>query len=581
MSRPLIRALVAAVAACSPLLPAQSPAGDALLAPPAVLRAFDVAAATLQTLQVPQVRPAYATIGVVFAGTPRTMELWPFDVRSPNFQLWERNPDGMSPRPAPPCNTLRGHLHGEPGSVVAASLHGGSLTAFVRRASGELWVVQPVRDVVPSAAPALHVVFRSADSAPRAVNCGAVAAAVPTPVAVGNSGDAVWVCELALEADHALFVLNGGNVAATQNDVLAVVNAMDVIFTNDVEVHLQVSQLIVDSTPDPYTTSVAAPLLSEFRNHWNTYHGTLQRDVAHLFSGRTIGAASAGTIGYAYIGTACDLPNGYSLSQTRWSPNFAYRVAVTAHELGHNFNATHCDGQPACSLMCSSIGGCAANPNAFSLPEQGQIVAFRQNATCLAMLPTVPHITSASPAQIETVNPATVTLGGTGMLGTTSVTVGGQVVTTGLQVLSDTQLRFVPPMGLSLGFHLVTVTNPAGTSNATVLWYRPSDPCQLLVADSVAGGSLLTWTLGGWPQDIGYLGISFVNTTTPFLGERLLDNFTVLWLGVLDARGMAWCTVPIPAGLLSSCTVYSQMLDAMPTAATLRSVSAVQATWIY
>lgn len=575
MLRPLIRALVAAVAAGAAILPAQS---SPPLAPPAVLRAFDVAAATLQSLNVPSARAPHVTTSVVFAGTPRLLELWSFDVRGESFQLWERGPGGLSPLPALPCTTFRGNVHGEPDSVVAASIHAGSLTAFVRRASGELWIVQPLRDVVPAAAPALHVVFRAADSAPGNASCGVIAASVPIPPS--NGGDAVWVCELGLEADHPLFVLNGSNVAATQNDVLTIVNAMDVIWQNDVEVSLQVSNLIVDTVPDPYTTSVAPQLLAEFRAWWNTNHGALQRDVAQLFSGRALGAASGGTVGFAYIGTACDLQNGYAVVQTRWSYNFAYRVALSAHELGHNFNASHCDGQPACSLMCSSIGGCAANPNAFSAPEQAEIVAFRQNAACLAMVPTVPQITSATPVQIETVNPPTVAIGGNGFLGATMVTVGGHVVTNGIQVLSDTQLHFVPPAGLPLGFHLTTVSNAAGTSNPTVLWYVPSDPCQLLVGDVVATGSPLTWTLGGWPQDIGYLGIGFVNTTSPFLGQPLLDNFLVLWLGVLDARGMASCSITVPTGVISSVTLYSQMLDVLPAAPALRSVSQVQGTWI-
>jgi hypothetical protein len=408
--------------------------------------------------------------------------------------------------------------------------------------------------------------------------CGVVAAPQPCPAPSAGGGDTWWVCDLALEADHPLFVLNGSNVAATQTDVLGVVNAVDVIFRTDVQVHFVVSQLIVDAAPDPYTTNVAPTLLAQFQSHWNNNLAAIPRDLAHLFSGRPLDAYSGGTIGYAYVGVVCDPSNGYGVSQTRWSANYAYRVGVTAHELGHGFNATHCDGQPQCSVMCSTIGGCSGNTGSLSPSEQMQIVAFRQSSSCLTQQATLPQITSASPTQLATVAPPLVTLGGNGFLGATQVNVGGVAVTSGLQVLGDTQLRFVPPAGLALGFHPVSVTNAAGTGNSTAVWYVASNPCQLVVPATVAGGSTLAWQLGGWPNDVGLLGVSFYSTSSPFLGASLLDGFLLLWAGPLDARGMAGFAVPVPAGLLTGYTAYSQLLDVIPSSNTLRSVSATPGT---
>jgi hypothetical protein len=118
------------------------------------------------------------------------------------------------------------------------------------------------------------------------------------------------------------------------------------------------------------------------------------------------------------------------------------------------------------------------------------------------------------------------------------------------------------------------------TSNPLLVTYAAADPAQLLVPAAALGGNTLTWTMGGWPGDTGYLGISFVSTTSPFFGLTLLDGFLPLWIGTLDARGMASLTVPVPAGLLAGIPVFSQLLDENAGQGTLRSVSNVRATLV-
>lgn len=569
--------LVAALAVASSLA---AQATGVQLAPPAVAAAFDASAATLQSLTMaPVAGTPGGTLGgqLVFAGAAVALQVQPFDVRGPNFRAFARTNRGLESLPSAPCDTYRGEIVGEPGSAIAASAAGGSWTMYVRRASGDVWVVQPLASVAASAAATLHVVHRAADAVAARANCGVTAAGLPLPsTPVGL--DAVYVCELALEADHPLFLTNGGSTTATQNDVLAVVNAVDLIFRTDVQISLQVTQLIVDVTPDPYTTSVASQLLTEFQNYWNANYGALARDTAHLFSGRQLGAASGGTIGYANVGVACDPTLGYGVSETHWSANFAYRVGITAHELGHNCNATHCDGQAACSIMCSLIGGCSGSVASFGPTEQAQILAFQQIASCFDLQPTPPQITGVTPVQIATVNPPLVTITGSGLLGTNVVTVASQQVTSGIQVLSDSQLTFTPPAGLPLAFHPVSVGNAAGTSNASVLWYRPSNPCQVLAPATLASGAMLQWTMGGWNGDDAFLVASLLTSQSPVLGFPVLDNFLLLWSGPLDARGMATLSVPVPAGLLTGLTIHWQMLDAIGGAPSLRSVSTVVGT---
>lgn len=572
--------------------------------PPRVLAAMDIKAGTLQSIALPH-PSSVATAGapaslapvrgtadgagsthelrqfsftVTLGGAEQRIAVQASDVRAPSFQLLERNAAGLVPVRPGPCTTFRGGILGEVASRVAVSFVDGVLRAVIVRQDG-LWIVQPLRDAVATAPANLYVVFHGADALPGNGHCG-VAPPAAGGGAVAMPGDSVYECELALEADHALYQLNNSNTLATQSEVLGIVNAIDVIYQGGLTVSFQVTQLMVDVAPDPYTTANAAALLAQLQSNWNTNHPAIPRDVMHLFTGRQVGAASGGTVGIANTATACNVTSAYGLSQTRWSPNYALRVGLTAHEIGHNCGANHCDGNGGCSIMCSGIGGCSGVTASFGPTALAEMDAYLQTVGCLTIVPSMPQITSATPVLIETVDPPEVMLGGSGFLGTTSMTVAGQPFT-GYQVLSDTQLRFSPPVGLSLGVQSATVTNPAGTSNATFLVYQGSDPCRIVAPINTQGGAPFTWRIGGWPNGTGYLGVSLVDTMTPLQGFPVMTEFLTLWAGPLDARGMANVTVPVVPAVLTGFPFYSQMIDSITGTGNVRSTSLVLRTLIY
>ena len=582
MSRPRhpLVVLLSVFAALHAYVVAQTDAQPLRWMPPRVCQAFDVTAGSIQHLALPEValRPGGGDfeLPLQLGGASAVVSLRPYEIRSPGYRLLERRDGGLHPVAAGPCTTYRGSLVGDATSRVAASVVAGELRAVILR-QGTLWGVQPLRDGGVAAGHGSYAVFRGSDCVGNGGHCG-----LPTQPggAAPVGADSVYECELALEADHALFLLNSSNALTTQADVLGVVNAVDAIYQNDVDVSFLVTQLIVDTSPDPYTTNVASTLLGQLRSYWNANHAAVTRDVVHLFSGRQIGAASAGTVGYAYQSSVCNLADAYGLSQTKWSSNYALRVGLTAHELGHNFGATHCDLTPGCNIMCSGIGGCSGVAASFGPNALGEMHAFLQAVGCLAVVPTVPQITSASPVFVETVQPPVVTLGGSGFLGTNLVTVGGQPVGN-YQVVGDSMLQMVPPVGLNLGVQAVTVSNPAGTSNATFLIYQGSDPCRVIVPQATPANAPFIWNMGGWPNADAYLGVSLVDTTVPLQGFPVMQAFLTLWVGTLDARGMATVSMPAIPALLSGYPFYSQMLDVMSGTATIRSVSLVESTLVY
>ena len=555
--------------------------------PPGLLATLGVTSGTLQNIALPAVGNSSTgfplavdqfSFQVELGGTSFFVDLQSSEVRAPGYRLLQRDASGITEAPAGPCTTFRGGLRGDVHSRVAASFSSGVLRAVILMGKS-MWIVQPLRDALPGSSSSSYVVFEGPDCLPHLGQCGA-----PTTVPTTSPQvfpDSVYECELALEADHSLFLLNTSNLAATQSEVLGIVNAVDLIFQGSLTVALQVTQLLVDVAPDPYSSANSNLLLGEFRANWNNNYQAVGRDVAHLFTGRQVGSSSGGVVGLAYTATACDVMNAYGLSQTRWNPNFALRVGLTAHELGHNFGATHCDATSSCNLMCSGIGGCSGVVSTFGPIAVSEMNTYLQTVGCLTLVPTVPQITSATPVLLETVAPPEVVLGGSGFLGTSNVTVSGQPLTGAFQVLSDVMLRISPPAELSLGVYPVVVTNSAGSSNAIFLIYTGANPCRIVAPLVVQGGAPFTWRLGGWQGGTGYLGVSLVDSVAPLQGFPVLTEFLPLWVGPLDSRGLASVTVPSVPPALAGFPFYSQLVDEIAGTGAVRSSSLVLRTLIY
>ncbi|MEM9411288.1 MAG: M12 family metallo-peptidase, partial [Planctomycetota bacterium] len=139
--------------------------------------------------------------------------------------------------------------------------------------------------------------------------------------------------------------------------------------------HVISGAVVRSSEPDPYTSSDAFTLLSQFRNEWLNNQGAIQRDVAHLFTGKSI---QGGTIGIAWtIGGICTT-SGYCLSESDFNNALVCATDLTAHELGHLWNGSHCNCN---SFTMNPSITCANNfnPNG-TIPD---IIAHRNSRTCL------------------------------------------------------------------------------------------------------------------------------------------------------------------------------------------------------
>jgi len=335
------------------------------------------------------------------------VRLMPFTMRAPDFQVLVQGDDGALKAIEPPAPlTFRGYLADEPQSQVAASMIDGRTYMTVLRANGEIWNVQPM------GAGDVHVVYKSRDVLDSEWTCGSDAlpqlspennGANPggVPEGAGPDGGGPRVanrrCQIVFDTDVEFYQANGSSISATIADIEMIMNQVGLIFQNQVAISYYETGLIVRTAiPQPYTSSISTNLICQFGENWNNNLPSFPRDVAHLFTGKDL---EGSTVGLAWIGVICGgnfnncNPAGsslsYSLVQSRFSTTLALRVQDSAHELGHNWNACHCNTGGNCGAGTSNPNNCGIMTSAisggttFDAAALSAITTLRDTATCL------------------------------------------------------------------------------------------------------------------------------------------------------------------------------------------------------
>jgi hypothetical protein len=324
--------------------------------------------------------------------TPRghlTLALHPHTLRAPDARGWI---DAGAAEPQefelPPAATFAGTVVEWPGSIVAAAVVANGLRVVIDPAAAneELCYLQPAADFGGLSG---HVFYTASNVLPGPWVCGG---ALEAP-ASGGTPYSPRVCstvaQIAFDADYAMYAGNGFSVAATVADIESIMIAVDLIYGRDVGIEHQSTGYVVRTTnPDGYTTTSPGGLLDQFRIRWGTSHAGIPRDMAHLMTGREL---DGNVIGVAWVNVICNSGFGYGLSQALFTTDLAYRAALVAHEMGHNWSAGHCDGDADCSIMCSGIGGCANNVSLLSARSVTEITNARNAASCLSTGMAVTH----------------------------------------------------------------------------------------------------------------------------------------------------------------------------------------------
>ena len=171
---------------------------------------------------------------------------------------------------APPVQTRRGRILEIPGSTVAGSFDGSSLTALIRNGN-ELFSIVPAKEAGYGGDSEWHVIIDDKDVIDNGELCGTSGFSSPgrpnrNPVPQ-SFGTTFYLTEIGIDADFEFFQQNGGSVNNTVADIENVMNATAEVYEDlSISITYEISILIVRTTSsDPYgTISSAGQLLSTF-----------------------------------------------------------------------------------------------------------------------------------------------------------------------------------------------------------------------------------------------------------------------------------------------------------------------------
>jgi Metallo-peptidase family M12/Calx-beta domain/Reprolysin family propeptide/Bacterial pre-peptidase C-terminal domain len=301
------------------------------------------------------------------------LDLTPYDLRAPEYWSQVIDANGVAHRlPKTEVNTYKGFVNGVPGAQVRLSLTARGLEgAIISRE--QRYFFQPARALSNKAGADEFVLYESSALTEEAASCGVTLAdevaaqeevaqaslaeskpptTIVAPEVAGANGPVfglspLKIARISTDADGEYVTALGG-ASQANNQINNILNLVDGIYQVEIGIAFQIvfQNTWDDANSDPYTTAAADALLTQFRNDWNTRfpnQGANARTVAHLFTGRNLDGS---TVGIAFTGVACrSTINSYGLSQrfpfSGGSPITSQTVTLTAHELGHNFSASH------------------------------------------------------------------------------------------------------------------------------------------------------------------------------------------------------------------------------------------------
>ena|GEM_PF-1732269 len=308
------------------------------------------------------------------------LEVEPFDIRSDNYRSVAVGEDGvMRDLPRTPSRSWRGKVAGQSETFVRLVLDDTVFEGIVVTPD-ETYFVESERHF-SEAAGTKDFVFYAASSVKQqdvgecgttlAQKVGAESSRTPldtTHAAKGVTADPLFApkpeAEVATEADFE-FTSTRASAQAANDDIANIMTLVDGLYDRDLGIKIRiVFQRAFTSNNDPYTVMTdPRGALNEFRSVYDGSFGTNPvpaRDLTHMFTGKSFG----GTIGIAFISAICDAPGfAYGLSHSNFTNDVSLRVGLTAHEMGHNFGASHTGPSQNPADPPQQIPGCD-QPNA-------------------------------------------------------------------------------------------------------------------------------------------------------------------------------------------------------------------------
>ena len=359
---------------------------------PAAKAAEELIAPTYLNLEKIDGLPGTFTFVVPVEGTEVELDLVHRPIRDRGCLVLRQSERRLKPILGLPSCTYRGVIRNQPGSLVAVSIRNGLIEGMISTASGKRLFIQPMDGKGTN-----HVLHAGSrrdreDLCILPVQDGAWSEEHDGGLAGEDS--ATRTLRLGVDTDQELYALNNSSTLETIHDIESVINVTSAVYEEDIGLRIFLGLIVIRTdASNPYDGQTALELLCNMTDIWNqgSYPGLQSFDALQLMTGRVL----EGAIGTAFVSSICQGPvsacGSYStfwptsVVETRYSDFFDFRVALSAHEIGHGLGASHCTGG-GCHIMCPAIGQCggASGVNlGFGTISSLTIDSYVQGASCL------------------------------------------------------------------------------------------------------------------------------------------------------------------------------------------------------
>ena len=170
-----------------------------------------------------------------------------------------------------------------------------------------------------------------------------------------------------------------GTVSGALSAITTTINLVDAIYEREVAVRLtliagETSIIFTNAATDGYTSDNTSAMFNENQTKLDAVIGSANYDVGHVFDGHTLSGTAFSWQGVGDIGSVCITgrkARGVDIFRSI-GPGVLYAYYSAAHELGHQFSATH--------TFNATTGLCAGGRTASTAyePSSGStIMAYR------------------------------------------------------------------------------------------------------------------------------------------------------------------------------------------------------------
>jgi hypothetical protein len=301
------------------------------------------------------------TLKVQAAGRRFELNVVPNDLFSDRYRAEDQQAHGTFELDRPNVATFKGKVAGTERSEVRVTIEGNEIVGFFD-VGDDRFFVEPAKRYSDNASADQSVVYRERDAlSQQSFYC---AADLPGRVENGmqsvtlESANAVLASrnmEIATEADFQYVTLSGG-AAAANSQIVSILNMVEGTYASELDLELSIVYQHTWSSLDPFPNTNSGDILNSFRSYWISNYSNVPRDVAHMFSGKSVILSA----GIAYVGAVCSSLNfSYGVSgHVSWAPG---KYLIPAHELGHNLGGEHAEVAQGCgnTIMNAFLSGSA------------------------------------------------------------------------------------------------------------------------------------------------------------------------------------------------------------------------------